>query len=407
MIFLTDEEQKMCDGKYGPGLEKAMKLLIQFGEAFDAERMLRVKSCHILNSDPFDWVLEMTEEVKEVRAPTTTHPLIPPLQWEAMGIPESIVKEPLDHAKERYELYRSLGINLTSTCVACFTGDFLKQGDVFCWSGTEGSIFANSVFGARGNREAGPVSFLSAITGITPEILLHKKENRYGQFLVEMEKLDWTNFNKAKYGALGYYIGGITKEKNVVINGMPDPDFDSMKHLLSALPVSGTTGLCHIVGVTPEAPTLEEGLGNRAPEDKIVVGEKGIIQAWNELTTAKSSNVDIVTLGCPHSSIQEFREIALLVGDKKISNNVSLWVGASDQTSILARRMGYADTIEKAGGVITDTCLAVVASQMSDKVVATNSARVAYFTAFLGGNEMLYGNVEDCVSAAITGNWRS
>ena len=296
-MYLTDEEQKMYEGKYGSGLRKAMDLLIQFGEAFDAEKMLRVKSCHILNSDPFDWVLEVTEGVKGVRVPTTTHPLIPPLQWRAMGIPENIVKEPLNHAKKRYELYRKLGIYLTSTCVACFTGDFLKQGDVFCWSGTEGSIFANSIFGARGNREAGPISFLAALTGRTPEILLHKKENRYGQFLVEMERLDWNNFNTAKYGALGYYIGGITKEKNVVINGMPDLNFDELKHLLSALPVSGTTDICHIVGVTPEAPTLDEALGNRVAEGKITVGERQIKDAWNELTTAKTDTVDIVLLG--------------------------------------------------------------------------------------------------------------
>jgi cis-L-3-hydroxyproline dehydratase len=406
-MILTDEEQKMCDGAYGPGMEKAMNLLIQFGEAFEAERMLEVKSCHILNSDPFDWVLDVTEGVKEVRTFTTTHPLVPPLKWKAMGIPENMVKEQLTHAKKRYELYRRLGINLTSTCIACFIGDFLKKGDVFCWSGTEGSIFANSIFGALGNREAGPISFLSAITGKTPEILLHKQENRYGQFLVEMEQLDWSHFNKAKYGALGYYIGNITKDKNVVITGMPDCGFDEMKHLLSALPVSGTTGICHIVGLTPEAPSLEDALGHSLPEDKIRVGEKEISQAWDELATAKGSNVDIIALGCPHSSIKEFREVASLLQGKKISGNVSLWIAASDQTAILARRMGYSDIIEKSGGVITDTCIGVVAPWMKNKKVATNSARVAYFTAFLGVNEILYGSMKDCLSAAINGNWRA
>ena len=405
-MFLTDEEQKMCNGEYGPGLKKAMNLLIQFGEAFDAKRMLQVKSCHILNSDPFDWVLEVTQGVKEVRAFTTTHPLLPPLQWKAMGIPENIIKEELNLSRKRYELYKNLGINLTSTCVACFIGDFLKKGDVFCWSGTEGSNFANSVFGALGNREGGPVSFLSAITGRTPEILLHKKENRYGQFLVEMEKLDWNNFNKAKYGALGFYIGKITKDKNVVINGMPDCGLDEMKHLLSALPASGTTAICHIVGVTPEALSLEDALGHRSPENKITVGEKEITQASDELTTANSNNVDIIALGCPHSSIKEFREVALLLEGKKISGNVSLWIAASDQTTTLARRMGYADIIEKAGGVITDTCLPGAAGLLKDKVVATNAARVAYFTAFAHGNGVLYGSMEDCLDAAITGRWR-
>ena len=403
-MFLSEEEQKMTDGKCGPGLEKSIKLLIQFGEAFDAERMLPVRSCHILNSDPYDWVLEMTEGIKEVRAFTTTHPLIPPLQWQKMNIPENIVQE-LEHAKERYKLYRSLGIYLTSTCVACFVGDFLKMGDIFCWSGTEGSLFGNSVFGARGNQEAGPISFLSAITGRTPEILLHKKENRYGQFLVEMEKMEWSNFTTAKYGALGYYIGGVTKEKNVVINNMPDIDFDGMKHLLSALPVSGSTGMCHIVGVTPEAPTLEAAFGNRVPEDKIIVGEKEINEAWEKLTTAKSSKVDIVAIGCPHNSIREIKQIVSLLEDRKIHDGVSLWIGVSEQTSALARRMGYMDKIEKAGGVLTDTCL-TFASEMGDKIVATNSARADFFTAKKGGQGILYGALEDCIESAINGSWR-
>ncbi len=404
-MFLNEEEQKMCEGKYGPGLEKSIKLLIQFGEAFDAERMLPVKSCHILNSDPYDWVIEMTEGVKEVRAFTTTHPLIPPIQWEKMNIPKDIVKD-LAHANERYQLYSNLGINLTSTCVACFVGDFLKLGDIFCWSGTEGSLFANSIFGARGNQEAGPISFLSAVTGRTPEILLHRKENRYGQFLVEMENMEWDNFTTAKFGALGYYIGGVTKEKNVVISHMPDIDFDRLKHLLSALPVSGSTGICHIVGVTPEAPTLDEAFGNTEPEDKIIVGEKEISEAWDKLTTAKSSKIDIVAIGCPHNSIRELRQIASSLEGKRIHDTVSLWIGASEQTSILAKRMGYVDKIEKSGGVLTDTCL-TFASEMGDKIVATNSARADFFTARKGGQGILYGTLQDCIESAINGSWRA
>ena len=406
-MFLTNEERKMSKGKYGSGLEKAMKFLIQYGEAFDAERMLPVKSCHILNSDPYDWVLDITTGVNQVRAFTTTHPLVPPVQWQKMGIPESDIKEPLEQARKRYDLYRSLGINLTSTCVACFVGDFLKQGDIFCWAGTEGSLFANSIFAARGNRESGPLCFASAVTGRTPEILLHKKENRYGQILVEMENLDWNKFTKAKYGALGYYIGGITKEKNVVINGMIDVGFDEMKHLLSALPVSGTTAICHIVGITPEAPTLKKAFGGRKPKEKISVGEKEIAQAWEKLTTGRNNSVDIVTLGCPHCSIVELREIATLLQSAKVANNVLLWIGVSDQTLILARRMGYADIIEKSGGVFTDTCLAAAAAKMGDKIVATNSARADYFIDILGGQKILYGTEKDCVNAAINGKWRS
>ena len=224
-----------------------------------------------------------------------------------------------------------------------------------------------------------------------------------------MEKLDWSNFTKAKYGALGYCIGGLAQEKNVVINGMPDiVNFDDMKHLLSSPAVSGTTALCHIVGVTPEAPTLEEALGHRKAEEEIIVGEKEIDETWDKLSTASSSEVDIVCLGCPHCSIQELREIALLLKDKKVTDSVSLWIATSEQTCALARLMGYVDIIEKAGGVLTDTCLGamgVIGSLMGAKVIATNSARAAYFIAL--SSEIIYGTVKDCLDSAITGNWRA
>jgi hypothetical protein len=225
--------------------------------------------------------------------------------------------------------------------------------------------------------------------------------------LVEMDdNIRWSEFTTDRYGALGYYIGGITKEKNVVINNMPDTDLDSLKHLASALPVSGSTAMCHIVGVTPEAPTLEEALGHKAPEETISVSEKDIRDTWERLTTAKKNQVDLVLIGCPHCSMAEFRQLALLLDGKKVHDNVSLWIGASQQITIQAKRMHYADVIEKAGGVVTDTCL-TFASLMGDKTVATNSARANFFTNKKGGQGILYGTLEECVDAAITGKWRS
>ena len=93
-------------------------------------------------------------------------------------------------------------------------------------------------------------------------MLLLKKEHRYGLVLVKLEGLDTGNFTKADYGAVGYYIGKAAGLKNVVVEGVSaNVSFDELKFLMSPQPVSGAVTMCHVVGVTPEAPTMEEALG--------------------------------------------------------------------------------------------------------------------------------------------------
>jgi len=413
-MFLTKEEQEMCEGKYGPGTERAMKMLVKYGEAFDAEKMVPVKSGHVL-SDPYDWVSQMTEEVDRMRIFTTTHSLYPRAQWwRKMGIDEENSRAYTQDYDELFKEYDRLECVPAATCVPYLIGNLVKMGDHFSWPGSSGIVTVNSLLGGRGNRDASPTTWLSAITGRTPNMLLHKKENRYGQILVELDNLDLENFTFADYGTLGYYIGGIAGVKNVVIDGVPDStSFEHMKFLLSPLPVSGAVALCHVVGVTPEAPTLEEALLGRKPEERVTVGQKEFREAYDSLNTAKSDEVDLVVFGCPHCSIMEIKEIASLLRDKKISGNVRLWVSTAHQIYALAERAGYVDAIEKAGGtVITGGCVGPGLEgplREGVNVVATNSARAAHYIVRGGGNPIAakYGSTKDCIDSALTGKWRA
>ena len=411
-MILTDEQKRMYEGEYGPGMQKAISMLVEYGNVWDAERMVRVDRAHAGLWSELEWLEEMLEGVEEPRVSLATiHAgyLAASRFGRAMGLREKFCQQEAKVQNGKVGLLVSKGFVPALSCTPFAMGNVPTPGSIFSWPGSMGIVVANSVFGARGNRDAFPAALASAITGITPDMLLLKKENRYGQLLVKLEDLDMERFTPSDYGALGHYVGGIAKFKNVVIDGVPDTvAFEQLKHFLSPMPVSGAVAICHIVGVTPEAPTVEEALGHKKPEEMIKIGRKEFRETWEKLHTATNDDVEVVIFGCPHASITELGEIARLLEHKKKADSVRLFVATAEQIYAVAKRMGYINIIEQAGGlVITDSCIMLF--PYSELVVpastaATNSAKAASYQA-RAGIGIQYGSTESCINAAITGKW--
>lgn len=421
-MFLTKEEEGMLNGEYGLGVQRSMELLVKLGEAFDAERMIMAQSAHIHCAISLDLLSELTEGAAQCRITTTTHPtpypnLLDPVGCKRIGLPGNYDIYEFIHAgpwNKIEAIFKRLGYFLTYTCVPFYVGNLPKMGDVISWGGTSGAITATSMFSACGSRDSVPANVATSITGRAPYMGMAIKENRYAQVLVELDSLN--NLTNADYGALGYYIGGKTGSKNVVISGLPQSlTLEQFRYLVSPMPVSGATNICHVVGVTPEARSLDEALGGRKPEEVITVGKDHIKEAVDRLTTADSDRVDLVKLGCPHCSIAELRNIASLLAGRKVHPNVRLFVATAKQIYVLAEAMGYVDVIKKAGGVFTNTCIGsqdpfnLLGPKLGVEIVATNSARSAHYSARTSGGEikLLYGSTEQCIDAAITGKWRT
>jgi hypothetical protein len=409
---LTDEQKRMCEGEYGPGMQKAMSMLVEYGNVWDAERLVRVNSAHVALWSELEWLAMMLEGVERIRSPlATTHPgnVAASRFGRAAGIREDFCQREAKALSDKLDLLVPKGFVPAMSCTPFLVGNVPTPGSVFSWGGSEGIVAGNSIFGARGNRDAFPAAMSSAITGLTPDMLLLRKENRYGQVLVKLEDLELERFTVADYGALGYYIGDIAKFKNVVVDGVPDTiSFDQLKHFTAPMPTSGAVAMCHIVGVTPEAPTIEEALGHRKPEETVKVGKKELQEGWESLHTAKKDEVEIVFFGCPHVSIAEIGEIARLLEGKKKADSVRLFVATTEQIYTVAKRMGYVDIIEQAGGlVITDSCIMLFPYpelEVPASTAATNSAKAASYQA-RAGIGIQYGSTESCINAAITGKW--
>ena len=417
-MILTEHDEKMLSGEYGTGAEKCMTLLVKWGELFGAEMMVNVSSVHMSTNTPTEFVKEMSEGVKKTKTFCSTHAVFNPELWrtkfgvvvEEIGGGYATTDE--EEFSKRINLLRELGILPTFTCSPYCIGIIPKKGDVLCWAGSSGQIISNSFFGARASRDSVSTCFAAAITGRTPLMGLLKKENRYAEILFRIEKeVDVNSFNEADYGALGYLIGEIAGSKNVAIEGLPsDIPFDYGKMLLSPLPVSGACVMCHIIGVTPEANTLEEAFGGRKVE-VAMVGKKGIGEAYKKLNDADGRDVDMVVIGCPHLTIRDIRDVASLTQGTKINQNVRLVLGVSQAMYALAKECGYIDSIEMAGGMIVNSCVGpfnpFIFLKENARTVATNSTRAAHYMQRVsrGRTKTFYGDIKKCLRAAIKGKW--
>src|SRR5262249_1284419 len=139
------------------------------------------------------------------------------------------------------------------------------------------------------------------------------------------------------------------------------PDLTRHKHFGAAAASSGGVEMYHVVGVTPEAPTLEKAFGSRTPVHTIKYGQAERRQIYESLnSTAHDTGVDYVMLGCPHASIDQIREAAELLKGKKIKDGCTLWMFTSRAVKTVAEMLGYTRTIQDAGGLMmTDTCSAI------------------------------------------------
>lgn len=413
-MVLTPEETAMLEGRKGPAVQKAMQILVALGESFGAERLVPVNNVHMAGSSVLVAEEAGTRFVEDIRRQggtfvtrVTTNPTaVDPTQWREIGIPESdsVLQARLTAA------YAGMGANSCNTCIPYLVGNMPRFGEHMAWGESSAVVFANSVCGARTNREGGPSGLASALTGRTPEYGFHLKHNRYGRFLVKVETplRDMTD-----YGTLGYFTGKIAGQDTPVFTGVPaNPTLDELKALSAALASSGSVSMFHAVGVTPEAPTLEEAFGGGTPDKVLVFGEAEKAQAEAALNREPSDHVDWILVGCPNASVEEIREVAQALEGRKVHEGVALWVTTAGAMYAMAQRNGYIRTIEEAGGVVVrETCpfLArsrVIAPSKGYRTLTTNSAKMAFYAPGQFGLPTHYGNLARVMQAAISGAWR-
>jgi hypothetical protein len=205
-----------------------------------------------------------------------------------------------------------------------------------------------------------------------------------------------------------YYVGSVVGLDIPVYADLGTrPRADMLKGFSAAGASSGGIEMYHVVGVTPEARTLEEATGGGKPARTIHYGRSERRSVYERLNACRTDEVDVVAIGCPHYSMRQVAQVATLLGGRKVHDNVMFLVYTAKQIETVGRRNGYVDAIEAAGGhVLVDSCPLNIYLP-KQRVIATDAAKIAhYYPGLKGYRNIWYGSVGECVEAAVTGRWK-
>jgi predicted aconitase len=397
---LTKQEQSMLDGAEGYAVRKSMEILVALGDIYSAKNLIKVGSVqvagvsyHNLGDAGLEFLNELAKDGR-VRVLTTLNPAGMDLEnWRQLGIS-------LEFAEKQnlvIDAFKKMGILISCTCTPYLIGNLPLYGEHIAWSESSAVTFANSVLGARTNREGGPSALAAAFVGKTPNYGLHLDENRVPdvnvQVNAELSKLsDW--------GALGYAIGKKAENKISYITGVRAAELDELKSFCASVVTYGAKPLFYMKGITPGSELQTQ------PKETVVIEQSDIKNAYDNIND-EVTDIELVCVGCPHCSIKEIAELAELLEGKKVAEGTELWVATSRTAKQLSDKRGYTETIEAAGGKFAcDTCMAVAPLKGRFKSLATTSAKGCFYSR-QNNMKTKMGSVQECVQAAVTGKWSS
>jgi predicted aconitase len=343
---------------------------------FGAEKLVSVESAHIsgvsyanLGDAGTEWLEEQAEMGAKCRIRATLNPAGMDMdRWREMNVP----KEFAEGQRRVIDAFIHMGVEPTCTCTPYLIGHVPKHRAQIAWAESNAICYSNSVLGARTNRESGPTTLASAVTGLSPLYGFRLEENRLPMKVVMVETELKTRLD---YSALGYVTGKLVGNDVPYFRGLGKPDVESMKTLGAACATSGGVALWHGEGVTPEATWASQHLEG---VENLTVERRDLEEAVFKLSCEPDNPT--YCIGCPHCSLIELAEIAKMSTNRTLKGR--LWAFTSRGVYNKASEDGYVKAIERAGGrVYRDTCMVVAPlREMGWKGVATNSFKGAHYS---------------------------
>ena len=403
----------MLHGDEGPAVQMAMRILTTMAGVYGAERLLDITSAHIDGClyhgySGLAFARRLVEGGARVRVPTTLNvgavDLLHPEYFRGSA-------EMGRHARELMDAYRQMGCLPIWTCAPYQTTQRPPFGAQIAWAESNAIVFANSVLGARTNRYGDFVDICAALTGRAPATGLHLAENRRGQLLFRLQGLSRRLLHEdVLYPVLGYLVGARSGSKIPVIEGLPaDTGEDQLKALGAAAASSGAVALFHAIGVTPEAGTFEDAFHGGAPEQIVEVRLDDLRAALARLGTAPDGKIDVVALGSPHFSPQEFAQLMPLLRRYPPHPDVEFIVCTNRLALAALQEYGWLEELRQANvQVVVDTCVVVTPIvRARHGVLMTNSGKFAHYTPGNIGLQVVFGSLQECVRSAAAGAvWR-
>ena len=361
---LTKEEQAALNGEMGESLKTAYRILVATGEATNAEKLVPIQWAHLSGvnyntiGDSGEEFLSMLSKDAKVKVKTTLNP---------MGFDiDNVSKYNLDQnfiekQQSIRDSYIRMGVDPTFSCTPYEIYDLPEKNTQVSFAESNAAIYANSLGNLKTNKESAFSALASALTGKSPYSDL-RKENTESSTTIRM-KLE--NPNEMDFGLLGFFAGKVA-DTSVSISGVAKPDKRSCKSLCAGMGTSGTCAKFDFVG--------EEDNDS----EKVDFGKEEMNNIFDELNTAESG--DVITLGSPQLGLDELSDLSSMLKGRAFTKSCMIFCPRAIQNQ--ARKLGYTNEIEKAGGeILSDccTCLTPLINKDETDAVTTNSVKAAYY----------------------------
>ena len=361
---LTKEEQAALNGEMGESLKTAYRILVATGEATNAEKLVPIQWVHLSGvnyntiGDSGEEFLSMLSKDAKVKVKTTLNP---------MGFDiDNVSKYNLDQnfvekQQSIRDSYIRMGVDPTFSCTPYEIYDLPEKNTQVSFAESNAAIYANSLGNLKTNKESAFSALASALTGKSPYSDL-RKENTESSTTIRM-KLE--NPNEMDFGLLGFFAGKVA-DTSVSISGVAKPDKRSCKSLCAGM---GTSGTCAKFDFVDE---------ENNDSEKVDFGKEEMNNIFDELNTTESG--DVITLGSPQLGLDELSDLSSMLKGRAFTKNCMIFCPRPIQNQ--ARKLGYTNEIEKAGGeILSDccTCLTPLINKDETDAVTTNSVKAAYY----------------------------
>lgn len=402
-------DQDLLAGASGEGAALAMRIMVETARILGADELLDISSAHIdgclYHGDSGALFAErLVAAGAKVRVPTTLNVGALDLLH---GGRDRLAPAARDMARRMMSAYIAMGCQATWTCAPYQAGHRPAAGQDVAWGESNAVAFCNSVLGARTNRYGDFLDICAAITGRAPRTGLHLPAHRRATVLIDATRLPRPFFDEdIAYPILGAWLGREVGSAIAAFDGLGHPTEDQLKALGAAAASSGSVGLFHVIGVTPEAATREAAFAGHPPERIVALNSSMLSEVRAGLSTVQLSSgdpIDAVAIGSPHLSAPELRRLDSAMGDHRC--RVPLYACTSRHSLAVIGPEGIEARLRARGVVfIADTCIVVTPIlPQGGGILVTNSGKFAHYTPANTGYDVVFAGLQDCVDSAIAG----
>ena len=416
-MFLTDEQQAILNGSKGDVMAKVMKTLVMYGETFGADKMVPVTSeyNHLVTSFGLKMmapIFELMQQLIDAGAISQQKFSVDPRPLDnkvPTNFLQNFVFKNFMYTKQASyeEQLKQLGLmNEDAFTCACYldqVGNTPKKGEVLSWAESSAVVYANSVLGARCNRNSGIMDIMGSIAGFVPHFGLLTDEGRKATWIVKVDCK-----KKPEAQLLGSAIGMKVMEDVPFVTGMEkwlgtelnDENKAYLKDFGAATASNGAVGLYHIENLTPEAKEL--GASLVAPGAQVYVIDDAELERvknnYPVIWKDKNASPKLCFIGCPHMSMQQLKDWTVAVEEGlKASGNAKVLIPTVFTTAPAVRkefeRTDYAQRLAACGVIVSSICpLMYMNNPLVDKmpiITCSNKLRTYTSARFYSEDEIL------------------